>query len=62
MFGMRKKKRWYAMKKHRKLAGMEIAEAFEIVGRMRAVVAGVFVAATVGLGWGMKIIYDRLYW
>lgn len=59
---MRKKERWYAMNKHRELARMEVTEAFEIVGRMKAVVAGMFVAGTVGVGWGMKMIYERLYW
>jgi hypothetical protein len=59
---VRRKERWYAMKNHRQLASMEIAEAFEIAGRMKAVVAGVFVAGTVGVGWSIKMICERLYW
>src|SRR5262249_10825552 len=58
---VRRKERWYAMKRHRELASMEVAEAFEIAGRMKAVVAGVFVAGTLGVGWGVKMIYERLY-
>jgi len=60
--GVRKKERWYAMKKHRELASMEVTEAFQIVGTMKAVVAGVLLAGTIGVGWVMKMIYERLYW
>lgn len=58
----KRKQRWYATKKQGKMASMEIAEAFEMVGRMKAIVAGIFVAGTVGLGLGLKMIYERLHW
>lgn len=60
--GVKKKERWYATKNHRKLASMEVAKAFEITGRMKAVVAGVFGVGTLFVGWGIKMIYERLYW
>jgi hypothetical protein len=59
---VKRKKRWYAMKNHRQLARMEVAEAFEIAGRVKAVVAGVFVVGTLGVGWVVKMIYQWLYW
>jgi len=59
---VKRKEKWYAMKNHRQLARLEVSEAFEIAGRVKAVVAGIFVVGTVGVGWGMKMIYEWLYW
>lgn len=57
-----KREKWFARKKHRQMASMEVAEAFELAGRMKAVVAGVFVMGTVGVGWGVMKVWERIYW
>lgn len=44
------------------MASMEVADAFDMVDRMKAVVAGVVLMGTVGVGWGVKKVWESLYW
>jgi len=46
-----KSAKWYAHTKQRHVASLEAAEAFELVDRVKAVVASVVVLGTVGVGW-----------
>lgn len=57
-----RREKWFARKKHRKMASMEVADAFDMVDRMKAVVAGVVLMGTVGVGWGVKKVWESLYW
>jgi len=54
----RKHERWHANTKQRRMASLEAAEAFELVGTMKAVVASVVVLGTVGAGWGVMKVWE----
>lgn len=56
-----KREKWFARKNQRKMANLELRDAFEMVDRMKAFVAGVFVVGTLGVGWGLKKVWERFY-
>jgi hypothetical protein len=49
--------RWFARKKHRKMAKLQLTDALEMRGSVMIFVLGCFVAGVLAVGWAVKRIF-----
>ncbi|KAE9984623.1 hypothetical protein EG328_008457 [Venturia inaequalis] len=56
------RERWFTHKKHRKVARMEISDAFDMSGRVMVLVGSVLIVGVLGVGWAANQALRAAVW
>jgi len=56
------REKWFTQKKHRKIARLEIGDAFDLSKKVMVFVGSIFVVGALGVAWAAKEAFHAILW